>query len=295
MSRRLAGRGRSENRGAVCVCRGIVRRVRHFASSCPLHDGEHCGAGEIITRSRGLRRDYDRAFKKTDQRGVVAQRNWAACRDASRQFGRARRSIQISPRPTARRAQSLILEPARNDLAGQGGSMWAKILGSAGVIVVIFGSFALAGAVDDIRSARHGTFNTASMSFVSIQIIIPLFLMLVVFGIGAALMRLKFQGRTVRNTIIWFAVIFGALGVVMVCVECRGYGKYPSEALPQTTHKHPLSFRGEAIGRRPVAENPALRDARFARSSGRGPRAEERTKCASRSTGFASAPHQNRL
>ncbi len=94
--------------------------------------------------------------------------------------------------------------------------MWAKILGSAGVIVVIFGSFALAGAVDDlIRSARHGTFNTASMSFVLIQIIIPLFLMLVVFGIGAALMRLKFQGRTVRNTIIWFAVIFGALGVVM--------------------------------------------------------------------------------
>src|SRR6185312_4817852 len=62
-----------------------------------------------------------------------------------------------------------------------------------------------------------------------------------------------------------------------------------SEASPQTTHKHPLSFRGEAIGQRPVAENPALRDARFARSSGRGPRAEERTKCASRSTGFASA------
>src|SRR6516164_11415270 len=30
---------------------------------------------------------------------------------------------------------------------------------------------------------------------------------------------------------------------------------------------------------------PALRDARYARSSGRGPRAEERTKCASRSTG----------
>src|SRR6478752_4767017 len=46
---------------------------------------------------------------------------------------------------------------------------------------------------------------------------------------------------------------------------------------------------GEVVGRRPMAENPALRDARFARSSGRGPRAEERTKCASRSTGFASA------
>ena len=43
--------------------------------------------------------------------------------------------------------------------------------------------------------------------------------------------------------------------LIYASADC-GMSYKPSEASPQTTHKHPLSSRDEAIGQRPVAENP---------------------------------------
>jgi hypothetical protein len=63
------------------------------------------------------------------------------------------------------------------------------------------------------RGAFH--FNSASVGLIFIEIVIPFFLILLVFGLGAALMRTKFQRATVGKTIVCFVVIFGALGFIM--------------------------------------------------------------------------------
>ena len=93
--------------------------------------------------------------------------------------------------------------------------MWAKIVSWLGIIVVIFVSLGLTDVVREwVFVLRSSSASPDIASYILMQIITA-FVILLVFGLGAALMRANFLGTTVWKTIATFAIIFGGLGVIM--------------------------------------------------------------------------------
>jgi hypothetical protein len=117
-------------------------------------------------------------------------------------------------------------DPGMNSFGWRGARpMWAKIVSWLriivswlGVIFVIFASWVLAVMVRDlvqILLLRFGGGIHPGMRFFLLPRIVPAVLMLLIFGVGAALMRAKFRGATVWKTIASLAVVFGMLGLIM--------------------------------------------------------------------------------
>jgi hypothetical protein len=96
---------------------------------------------------------------------------------------------------------------------------WLGVIVSwLGVIVVIFASWVLAVMVRDLVHMlllRFGGGVQSGMRVFLLPRIVPAILMLLIFGVGATLMRAKFRGATVWKTIAILAVVFGMLGLIM--------------------------------------------------------------------------------
>ena len=97
------------------------------------------------------------------------------------------------------------------------------VAGLIGISIVIFVSFGWAGWLREIIwLLRRGILSHLNDSRVMFDLTLDVgtfFIILLVFGLGAALMRAKFSKAAVWRTVVCFAIFFSVLGVIMGMVR----------------------------------------------------------------------------